>query len=357
MKPILLLPVIAGGITGIAFFQFTQVGLVTTPSPGSVFLLIALAPKMDMVFVFVGILLSGAVSFSLAFILLKNVDLTMPQATNDEPGSRNVNTSSTDDASLAKKPIEKIVFACDAGMGSSATGAALLKRRAKEANLHLSIRHAAVDEIPKDTDLVVTHKNLKRRAHQAAPHSTVVALDTFTDMNVYDQLMTMIKSQQEDKSSISEEQLMLGCKASSKEEAIKMIGHRMKELGYVSNDYTLEMLKREKMMSTYIGNGVALPHGLNGKSTAIIKPGIVIAQFQEGIQFDNGIAYILIGIAGVGDQQVRILSTIVNLVENENEVRLLIEAREKSTFLSFLSKIDIFVKGDNDDFSRDTNKQ
>jgi mannitol/fructose-specific phosphotransferase system IIA component len=131
----------------------------------------------------------------------------------------------------------------------------------------------------------------------------------------------------------------------------------MKELGYVSNDYTLEMLKREKMMSTYIGNGVALPHGLNGKSTAIIKPGIVIAQFQEGIQFDNGIAYILIGIAGVGDQQVRILSTIVNLVENENEVRLLIEAREKSTFLSFLSKIDIFVKGDNDDFSRDTNKQ
>lgn len=344
MKPILLLPVIAGGVTGIAFFQFTKVGLVTTPSPGSVFLLVALAPKADMVFVFGGILISAAVSFSIGFFLLKNVELTLPQMSEDNKAElsegKKARTVSPNDDSFTNK-IEKVVFACDAGMGSSATGAALLKRRAKEAGLKLTIKHSSVDDIPKGTDLVVTHKNLKQRAHQAAPHSIVFTFDTFTDMNVYDQLVTKIKNQLEEALTINEKQLMLGCKAPSKEAAIEMIGKRMVDLGYVTNNYIEEMLKREKRMSTYIGNGVALPHGLNVKSNSIVTPGIVIAQFQRGITFDNEIAYILIGIAGAGDQQVRILSTIAGLVENEDEIQTLINTREKSEFLSFLSKVDM----------------
>ncbi|WP_332698325.1 PTS sugar transporter subunit IIA [Halalkalibacter lacteus] len=345
MKPILLLPVIAGGTCGIAFFQFTNVGLVTTPSPGSIFLLVVLAPKMDMFFVFGGILISAAVSFSIAFFLLKNVDLTLPQAnenmTENQPMKNKEKPSASAESSFTNKTIGKIIFACDAGMGSSATGAALLKRRAKEANLQVTINHAAVDEIPKGTDMVVTHKNLKQRAHKAAPNSIVVALDTFTDMNVYDELMITIKSHMEEKPVIKEEQLMLDCKVSSKVEAIKMIGKRMEELGFVTSDYIDEMLKRESLMSTYIGNGVALPHGLNSKSTKIITPGIVIAQFQEGIQYDHEIAYILIGIAGAGDQQVRILSSIATLVDNKDEIQFLINTREKGKFLSFLSKVEM----------------
>ncbi|WP_332628521.1 PTS sugar transporter subunit IIA [Halalkalibacter flavus] len=75
----------------------------------------------------------------------------------------------------------------------------------------------------------------------------------------------------------------------------------------------------------------------------------MIAQFKDGIKFDNETAYILIGIAGAGDQQVRILSTIAYLVDNEEEIQLLIRSTEKSRFLSFLSKVDVSLKGDKGD--------
>ncbi|MBS4206866.1 PTS sugar transporter subunit IIA [Bacillus sp. FJAT-50079] len=361
MKPILLLPVMAGGITGIAFFQFSKVGLVTTPSPGSILFLVGLAPKTDMLFVFLGILLSTIVSFVIAFFLLKKEELSLSviSANGDISEGREIEHKIKPKLHkpLAKK-IETIVFACDGGMASSATGAAFLRKRVKAANLHLNISHSAVDAIPADADMVVTHKTLKQRAEKSAPQATIYVFDTFTDLSVYDNLLEIlreqvnnngevhkkveVKSDSEMAILIEENQIMLDCKADSKEEAITLIGERMVELGYVTNGYIEEMLDREKMMSTYIGNGVALPHGFNLKSTSIIKPGFVIAQFRYGIKFNNEIAYLLIGISGVGDQQVRIISSIAGLIEEKDEVKLLINTRKKEEFLSFLRKIEMY---------------
>ncbi|WP_343119298.1 PTS sugar transporter subunit IIA, partial [Clostridioides difficile] len=96
----------------------------------------------------------------------------------------------------------------------------------------------------------------------------------------------------------------------SKEEAITLAGRKLVENGYVKEEYIPAMLEREKVMTTYMGMGVAIPHGVNEAKKEILSSGIVILQFPNGIDFDGEKAYLLIGIAGVGDEHLEILSNI-----------------------------------------------
>jgi PTS system mannitol-specific IIC component len=95
-------------------------------------------------------------------------------------------------------------------------------------------------------------------------------------------------------------------------------------MGYVKDTYYEYMLEREIKSTTYIGNNVAIPHGtLEGKSQ-VLKTGIVIHQYPEGVDFGNGnIAYLLIGIAGKNDEHVEIISNIADAIEEEETVKLL----------------------------------
>lgn len=124
------------------------------------------------------------------------------------------------------------------------------------------------------------------------------------------------------KAVLCEENVFLGLDSVSKEEAIVMAGQKLVENGYVNESYIEAMLEREKIMTTFMGMGVAIPHGVNEAKKEILASGIVILQFPEGVDFDGEKAYLIIGIAGVGNEHLEILSNIAVVLDDELTDRL-----------------------------------
>lgn len=121
---------------------------------------------------------------------------------------------------------------------------------------------------------------------------------------------------------LNENNVVLGLESVSKEEAIKLAGKKLVENGYVNENYIDAMLEREKLMTTFMGMGVAIPHGVNEAKKDILSSGIVILQFPNGVDFDGEKAYLIIGIAGVGNEHLDILSNIATVLDDELTERL-----------------------------------
>jgi Mannitol/fructose-specific phosphotransferase system, IIA domain len=136
---------------------------------------------------------------------------------------------------------------------------------------------------------------------------------------------------------LNEDNILLNVKSESKAEAIERAGRLLAQKGYVEESYIEGMHRREAEITTYAGNGVAIPHGMNEYIKYIKKSGIVVIQYTDGVDFGDGnIAYIVIGIAGKGDEHMDILSNIaVTCVEEEN-VQKLVKARTKDEIMHML---------------------
>ena len=99
------------------------------------------------------------------------------------------------DDSFDYSQVDKIIFACDAGMGSSAMGASLLRNKAKEAGLSdIEVKNTAVNQIPDDADVVITHKDLTDRARQKMPGAQHISVDNFLGSPKYDELIDEIST-------------------------------------------------------------------------------------------------------------------------------------------------------------------
>ncbi len=123
---------------------------------------------------------------------------------------------------------------------------------------------------------------------------------------------------------LSKNNIKVGLRVADKYEAIRMAGRLLVEGGYVDENYIDAMIRREDDLSTYMGNGVAIPHGVGRAKEFIKKSGLVVLQFPEGIDFGEEKAYLVIGIAGVGDEHLNILSNIATIIgEDENTVSIL----------------------------------
>lgn len=121
---------------------------------------------------------------------------------------------------------------------------------------------------------------------------------------------------------LCKENIFLGLEPVSKEDAILLAGQKLVENGYVNENYIEAMLQREKIMTTYMGMGVAIPHGVNEAKKEVKQSGIVILQFPEGVDFDGEKAYLIIGIAGVGNEHLEILSNIAVVLDDDLTDRL-----------------------------------
>lgn len=119
---------------------------------------------------------------------------------------------------------------------------------------------------------------------------------------------------------LERENILLDVGPLTKEEAIKQAGRLLVESGYVTEDYVKGMFEREEVFNTYIGNGVAIPHGVNRSKEEIKKSGIVILQSKEGIEYGEERAHLVIGIAGIGEEHLSILSSIAITVQDEANV-------------------------------------
>lgn len=134
-----------------------------------------------------------------------------------------------------------------------------------------------------------------------------------------------------------ENNILLNAAFADKWAAIGACGSILLENGYVTAEYLEEMIQREKSTSVYIGNGVAIPHGLGGDSDNILQSGISFIQVPEGVDFDGNQAYLLIGIAGKGDEHLHLLSQIALTLMDEARLKQLIKATLKSEIIELMT--------------------
>lgn len=139
---------------------------------------------------------------------------------------------------------------------------------------------------------------------------------------------------------LATENVVLNEKASSKEEAIRMAGQILVDNGYVEASYVDQMLEREKLTTTYMGNSVAIPHGTEDAKKAVKSSGLSIVQLREGVDFGEGnIAKIIVGIAGKDNEHLEILSQIAIVCSEEENVEQLIQADSKETLISMFDEV------------------
>lgn len=142
-----------------------------------------------------------------------------------------------------------------------------------------------------------------------------------------------------DKLILNENNVLLNLPAESKFLAIERIGDLMVKNGYVQREYIEGMKARERSLTAYIGNGIAIPHGLPEYIKYINKSGIIVAQYPGGIDFGEGnTAYILIGIAGKGNEHIDILSNIAIVCQNEENVERLKNALSEKEIIEILTE-------------------
>ncbi|MDT2751167.1 PTS transporter subunit EIIC [Enterococcus thailandicus] len=173
IKPKLVLAVILGGASGTFLFQLLHVGLSAPVSPGSLIVILTNTPTNQLLAVSFGILVSILVTFSCALFLLRKEAVNVEQEkSNDEE---------REEMQLAKN--KKIIFACDSGMGSSAMGAALLKKQLQVANLPASVDYASIYQVKDQPDqLIIVQSELTVLAQQQAPNSQILSLDHFLEV-------------------------------------------------------------------------------------------------------------------------------------------------------------------------------
>jgi PTS system mannitol-specific IIC component len=189
MNPILLLAVICGGASGVLTFSILGAGLVATPSPGSIFALIAMTPRGGYFGVLAGVLVATAVSFLVASVFVKKSANSMDDAVLDDAKDMVLEIKNVG----VKKIVSKIIFACDAGMGSSAMGATTLRNKFKKAGLNIEVVNMAVEDIPDDAEMVVIHESLVNRAKSKAPKAEFITITNFIDSPEYDKLVNRMK--------------------------------------------------------------------------------------------------------------------------------------------------------------------
>lgn len=335
MQPLLILALVSGGMVGDLYFQVQQAGLVATPSPGSLLAILALAQKNSLIHVLFGILLSTAASFGVAALLLKR--------TNIKKESHYENLQRTN-------VLDKVYVACDAGMGSSALGAALLTRLLAEKGIEARVKNTALDQVPHDATLIVTYQSLIERARRQAPGAAFIGIDDYLNKQAYEEaIQMMVKSTaqlQEVQLEIPKhrpileiDNIRLHQPSISKREVIIRAGEMLVASGYVTEPYIEGMLAREEKFSTYIGSNVAIPHGENIVKAHVIMSGIVVLQYPQGIDFGEGrIAHLVIGIAGKGNEHIAILSNVAEAIEDEKVLKDMITTSDPMVIYEAFSK-------------------
>ncbi len=197
MNPALFLAVIAGGMTGVATNMLLGTGLVGPASPGSIIAIGLVTAKGSMLGVMLSVLLATVVSFLVASVFVKKAasiaDDDEFEAAASKMADLKGGKAGANISDINSGEIRKIIVACDAGMGSSAMGASLLKKRVQNAGLNIIVENKAINEIPKDADMIITHQDLTARAKGVAPEKIHLSLTNFVDGDFYDEVVKKLK--------------------------------------------------------------------------------------------------------------------------------------------------------------------
>ncbi|MBB5842495.1 PTS system mannitol-specific IIC component [Conyzicola lurida] len=225
-KPLLIVAVIAGGASGVLTNVIFQSGLRAPASPGSIIAILAQTPPGSFVGVILSVIISAGVSFLVASIIIRasrKTDLEAINAGNDtalaDAVAKNAANKGRDSqvgsllgdaaaapaaatatAATSNAPITSIVFACDAGMGSSAMGATVMRNKIKKAGIEgVTVVNQAIANLDGTADLVITQRELTPRATEKSPNAQHVSVDNFMNSPKYDEVVALLESQKASK--------------------------------------------------------------------------------------------------------------------------------------------------------------
>ena len=337
MNPVVIIAPIVGNICAITWFLITGCGLKGPASPGSIIAFMAMAPKNKMFFIFIGVAIAAAVSFAIASVIIKATSTTASiDEAKAEVADRKAQAKGTVNVNKSES-VRKVIFACDAGMGSSAMGATKFRNRIKAARPDIEVKNTSVDNIPSDCDIAVVQTTLQERAKKSAPQAQLVTIENFLNDPALDalylQLTTLDAPAQEQpkddvekavaaaeksvkKDVIVKDSILLNQPSVTKEEAIRKAGELLVARGAVEPAYVDAMQERERMVSTYMGMGIAIPHGTAQAKGTVKKTAISLVQYPEGVDFGAEKAQLVFGIAGIGEEHLDLLAKIAGCLED-----------------------------------------
>ena len=360
MNPAVIIAPIVGNACAILFFSIMNAGLNGPAAPGSIIAFIMMSPRDSILVSIIGVVIAAAVSFVIASPIVKMAGAKNLDEAQSKMQQMKAEAKGTAVPAAASAPVteggavKKVIFACDAGMGSSAMGATKFRNRIKAERPDLIVTNTSVDNIPADADVVVCQQVLADRARASAPQAHLVAIGNFLadpGLDALYQALTAVKPagapQTEDaapaaapaekkRTTINADCVKLGLPSVSKEEAIRAAGRLLVEQGCVDEAYIDAMLEREKLVTTYMGMGIAIPHGTTEQKARVKKSGIVMLQYPDGVDFGEEKAQLVFGIAGVGDEHLDLLSNICTALEDEEVLNKLKTTNDVSYVLQCL---------------------
>ncbi|WPF81820.1 PTS mannitol transporter subunit IICBA [Sanguibacter sp. 4.1] len=370
MKPKLILAVVAGGMAGVATNLVFGSGLRAPAAPGSIIAVLIQSPVGSLVGVIASVVAATGVTFAVAAVLLRldrsgSDDLAAATADMESRKGR----SSVASAVLGRTPaaptgtgqIRSIVFACDAGMGSSAMGASVLRKKVREAGFDsVTVVNKAISSLTDTVDLVVTHQDLTERAMQRTPSAIHVSVDSFMASPRYDDVVEMLRQgaagagspapapstgitdeagpttgrdgsrHTDDTSRVSApavlalDSIVLEGRAATRDAAIEEAGQLLVAEGAVPDAYVLAMHDRERSVSTYMGNGLAIPHGTDEAKRLVLRTAISYVRYPASVTWDGERrAEFVVAVAGTGDDHLRVLSRLAKIFVDPEQVEQL----------------------------------
>lgn len=360
MNPLVIVGPIVGNFCAILFFSITNAGLLGPAAPGSIIAFLMMTPRDSMLTSIIGVVIAAGVSFVISSPIIKmsgakNLEESQNQMASMKAEAKGTATATAAVGGGAKDPadVKKVIFACDAGMGSSAMGATKFRNRIKGERPDIVVTNTSVDNVPGDADIVVCQTILQERAAKSAPQAQLVTIGNFLADPKLDALYNSLanagkggvatatvepKNEPEaasgNKTVMLREGVKLGQASVTKEEAIQAAGELLKSIGCVGDGYIAAMQEREKLVSTYMGLGVAIPHGTTQAKGEVKKSGIVMLQYPDGVDFGAEKAQLVFGIAGVGDEHLDLLANISNALEDED----LLEELKKTNDVDLILK-------------------
>lgn len=354
MKPRTILAVILGGMTGVTVNLLFDGGLRAPAAPGSIIAVWAQSPVGALVPVTASVIAAAVVTFLVAAFLLKTDhsedagDLT--KATEDMVAMKGKASVASTITPGANQKISDIVFACDAGMGSSAMGASLLRRKLKDAGVaDVTVVNKAIANLDDSADLVVTHQDLTERAKLKAPGAQHVSVSNFMDASAYDDIAASLAGGAGGATPADEPEMEAGVlttdcirlsgAATDAASAIDEAGALLVGAGAIDQAYVTSMHEREQSVSTHMGNGLSIPHGTNEGKTAVRRTALSLVRYPSPIDWNGNATEFVVAIAAQGDEHLGVISQIARVFSDPAQVDRLRAATTEQEVLDVLSGV------------------
>lgn len=361
MKPKTILATMAGAMSGLAVGTLLGAGLSGPASPGSIIAWFLMCPRTGYLPMIIDVLVATAVSFLVASALIRP-DRRRDDAADAAEQAQEaraaaaagadreaVGTGDFDAAALTR-----LVVACDAGMGSSVMVASTMKKRL--APYGVEVVHTPIDQIPDDATVVLTQEGLVERARAKSPRATVIPFVNYVGDPVFTEVTDRIRAAREApaesggpapttgdgdaavavaaaravrrKKSLGRDILpagaiRLGLHATDKQDAIRQAGQALVDVGAAGPEYVDGMIEREGQVSTYMGEGVTIPHGTNEARAHIRRAALGFLQFPDGVDWDDRTCYVAIPIASASDEHVGIMSALASVLADKTRAEQL----------------------------------